>query len=95
MEPVNILILHDGTSFYEGRAIYSQLVSALRGGDDSKDTFIDDNFIIRFRDLSDADQTTADLVYYPHALVEGTDYDARYNNMLLLSRVKRDGIIAY
>ena len=94
---IKILIYYTENSVKDSKAIFNRIVSSLADNDkdDRENIFSNDIFEIRLLRFDEIDNDKADLIYYPKSIINGNDYNERYENMLALSRSKRESIIPY
>lgn len=94
---IKILIYYTESTLDEGKQIFNHIVKSLADNDkdDRENIFSNDIFEIRLLRFDEIDNDKADLIYYPKNIINGNDYNERYENMLALSRSKRESIIPY
>ena len=94
---IKILIHYTESTLDEGKQIFNRVVKSLADNDkdDRENIFSNDIFEIRLLRFDEIDNDKADLIYYPKSIINGNDYNERYENMLALSRSKRESIIPY
>ena len=94
---IKILIYYTESTLDEGKQIFNRVVKSLADNDkdDRENIFSNDIFEIRLLRFDEIDNDKADLIYYPKSIINGNDYNERYENMLALSRSKRESIIPY
>lgn len=94
---IKILIYYTESTLDEGKQIFNRVVKSLADNDkdDRENIFSNDIFEIRLLRFDEIDNDKADLIYYPKNIINGNDYNERYENMLALSRSKRESIIPY
>ncbi len=94
---IKSLIYYTESTLDEGKQIFNRVVKSLADNDkdDRENIFSNDIFEIRLLRFDEIDNDKADLIYYPKSIINGNDYNKRYENMLALSRSKRESIIPY
>ena len=94
---IKILIYYTESTLDDGKQIFNHIVKSLADNDkdDRVNIFSNDIFEIRLLRFDEIDNDKADLIYYPKSIINGNDYNERYENMLALSRSKRESIIPY
>ena len=94
---IKILIYYTESTLEKGKQIFNYIVKSLADNDkdNRENIFSNDIFEIRLLRFDEIDNDKADLIYYPKSIINGNDYNERYENMLALSRSKRESIIPY
>lgn len=94
---IKILIYYTENSVKDAKIIFNRIVSSLADNDkdDRENIFANDIFQVRLLRFDEIDNDKADLIYYPKSIINGENYNERYENMLALSRSKRESIIPY
>ena len=97
LERIKILVYYTDKSSFEGKAVFTQIVSSLADNDADPRENIFENalFLVKLLRFDERNEDKADLIYYPKSIINGNDYNERYENMLALSRSKRESIIPY
>ena len=97
LERIKILVYYTDKSSFEGKAVFTQIVSSLADNDADPRENIFENalFLVKLLRFDEENEDKADLIYYPREIMNNDDDYKRYENMLALSRSKRDSIIPY
>ena len=97
LERIKILVYYTDKSSFEGKAVFTEIVSSLANNDaDPRENIFENTlFLVKLLRFDEENEDKADLIYYPREIMNNDDYYKRYENMLALSRSKRDSIIPY
>ena len=97
LERIKILVYYTDKSSFEGKAVFTQIVSSLADNDaDPRENIFENTlFLVKLLRFDEENEDKADLLHYPTPIINNAAHYQRYENMLALSRSKRDSIIPY